>query len=71
MKKVTINGVVLDVNTVVTFAKMFSQNSESKKVDLNQIIDFIPQNVTVKNILLEYQDSSVETSYLVKNIGNS
>ena len=71
IRSVTINGVVLDVNTVVTFAKMFSQNSESKKVDLNQIIDFIPQNVTVKNILLEYQDSSVETSYLVKNIALS
>ena len=40
-------------------------------VDLTQIIDFIPQNVTVKNILLEYQDSSFETSYLIKNIALS
>ena len=53
IRSVTINGVILDVNTVVTFVKMFSQNNESKKVDLTQIIDFIPQNVTVKNILLE------------------
>ena len=83
LKGITINGVDLNIQELIDFVKEISQinappdDQEAKKPpsDVNKIydtiklvMDYIPPNITVKNLSLNYLQSSLNASLLVKEI---
>nr|MBO4532168.1 translocation/assembly module TamB domain-containing protein [Treponema sp.] len=83
VKSITIDGVVLDTVPLIDFIQAYvveqppdSASEEVKKPpaldelfeQLNLLIDYIPQNITLKNFTVKYNKDSINSSLLVKEI---
>ncbi len=80
LKGITINGVDLNVVELIDFLKEFNSyhappdelEEEQPKTDIyNQIkmiMDYVPPNITVKNLNLKYMQNPLNASLLVKEI---
>ncbi len=83
IKSITIDGVVLDMVPLIDFVQAYiveeppgSDGEEVKKPpapddlfeQINLIIDYIPQNITLKNFTIKYNKDSINSSLLVKEI---
>ena len=80
LKGITINGVELNIVELIDFIKQFNSyhappdtgQEEKNRIDIyNQIkmiMDYIPPNITVKNLSLKYIQTPLDASLLVKEI---
>ena len=83
VKSVTIDGVILDTVPLIDFIQAYaveqppdSDEGEVKKPpalddlfeQINFIIDYIPQNISLKNFTVKYDKDSINSSLLVKEI---
>ncbi len=83
IKSITIDGVVLDTVPLIDFIQTYvikqppdEESGEVKKPpalddlfeQMNLIIDYIPQNIILKNFTVKYNKDSINSSLLVKEI---
>ena len=74
LKGITINGVDLNILELVDFIKEFApintgqESQEESWPPPEKIMDYIPPNITVKNLTLKYNQKPLNASLLVKEI---
>ena len=82
VKAVSIDGVVLNTVPLIDFIQELvdqQRNQESQEVkkppsleelydQINMVMDYIPQNITLKNFTVKYNKDSINSSLLVKEI---
>ncbi len=80
IKSIVIDGVVIDAVPLIDFVQqlqeqqnVLTENQEEKAPAdvysiINTAIDYIPKNITLKNLSLNYQNKPIDTSLLVKEI---
>ena len=72
IRMVNINGVEVNLAKLIDFILSFdlgNQKSFNGKVDVEKIIDFIPSNVKVKNISLNYENDLFSSVFGINEIG--
>ncbi len=71
VRSVSVDGVVFDITKALEVINNFEfpqdENKEST-VDINQIISFIPADISIKNVHAFYDDKSVRAEAMVKNL---
>ena len=64
---VVVDGIVLDVEKLVTIVNHFSNSQSSSSFDFIQIKEKIPGNISLKNIILRYEHKLLNAELAVKN----
>lgn len=67
---VTVDGVLIDISKTLELIEKFSKPDKEESSDFEPeiILNYVPPNVTVKNVSVIYANSSLQTSLLVKEI---
>ncbi len=79
VKSIVIDGVVLDAASIADYVSSLMADSRDQEVKkppaqlnlydyVNLAIDYIPQNITLKNLSVNYLQDSINASLLVKEI---
>lgn len=68
IKTVTVNNVDVDIDQLVSSLKQNIDFQKGNFVSINEITKFIPANVNVKNIALNYNNDDFDSSFLIKDI---
>ena len=71
IRSVLVSGVDVDVGQIIGVAERLSaanQNDKKAAPEIEKILSYVPQNVTVKNISLNYSNESFESSFVIKDV---
>ena len=71
IRSVLINGVDVDVGQVIGVAEKLSaanKNDKNNAPEIEEILSYLPQDVTVKNISLNYTNENFDSSFVIKDI---
>ncbi|MBO4856905.1 MAG: translocation/assembly module TamB domain-containing protein [Treponema sp.] len=74
IRSVLISGVDVDLAQLIgisdrlAFLKADEDNAGKNQVDLDTIMSYVPQDITVKNISLNYGNESFDSSFVIKDI---
>ncbi|MBR1640412.1 MAG: translocation/assembly module TamB domain-containing protein [Treponema sp.] len=71
ISNVVIDGILLDLDKIVTLAEHFSKNESSSSIDFMQIKENLPSNISLKNISLKYEHELFSAQIGVKNFSLS
>ncbi len=67
ISNVVVDGIILDVEKIIVLSEHFSGNQDSKPIDFMAIKKAIPANISLKNIVLEYDHELFKAEIGVKN----
>ena len=71
IRSVLVSGVDVDVGQIIGVVERLSaENKNDKKAapEIEEILSYVPQDVTVKNISLNYSNKSFESSFVIKDV---
>ncbi len=71
IRSVIVSGVDVDVGQIIGVAERLSaanQNDKKAAPEIEEILSYVPQDVTVKNISLNYSNESFESSFVIKDV---
>lgn len=71
IRSVLVSGVDVDVGQIIGVAERLStanQNDKKAAPEIEKILSYVPQDVTVKNISLNYSNESFESSFVIKDV---
>ena len=71
IRSVLVSGVDVDVGQIIGVVEKLSlanKNDKKNTPKIEEILSFVPQNVTVKNISLNYSNESFDSSFVIKDI---
>lgn len=74
LKGISVDGVDVDLLSLIDYLiSIYSSKTEESSADINliydrinMVMDYIPQNVSVKNVNLKYKNDSIDSQLLVK-----
>ena len=71
IRSVLVSGVDIDVGQIIGVVEKLSaagKNDKKNAPEIEEILSFVPQDVTVKNISLNYSNESFDSSFVIKDI---
>lgn len=73
IRGVKVDGVTVNINKTIDIVqknieKFSDQESTSSEFDINQILSFVPVNISVTNVTVVYDDEYVNVKYYVKDV---
>ncbi len=71
IRSVLVSGVDVDVGQIIGVAERLSaagKNDKKAAPEIEEILSYVPQDVTVKNISLNYSNESFESSFVIKDV---
>ena len=71
IRSVLVSGVDVDIGQVISVAEKLSDSNKNEKKDtmsIEEILSYVPQDITVKNISLNYSNESLDSSFVLKDI---
>ena len=71
IRSVLVSGVDVDIGQIIGVAERLSaagKNEKKAAPEIEEILSYVPQDVTVKNISLNYSNESFESSFVIKDV---
>lgn len=69
VRNVSVNGVEISLSSLIDVINNMSFESNNNQVNFEEILSYIPNNVSFKNISLIYENEQLAASFGVKDIG--